>query len=306
MSYILDAIEEADKTRRQDESPRVAPIRLQYAENDPKESYLRKYWWVAVLLVNAILLLFISTQLSSPKNIVFAEAPAEAPVVLTKPITSSPVVAVEKQAIEKPVNTEKTKVLEVKELNTNKNIPVSANDIQHDIQPKNNAIKPVVIATVTSRNNTIDKDLSPSTSTQVKEASSPAINNKIIAKVAPLPQFDVPASRLLPHAEIVEEDVKVAYVPETNNKKDVPQQIVITPDDVRSLSSLSKEERAAIPDINMSVHLFNENPTLRKARINGRMYFENQFIENNLKLVRITPNGAIFQAEELKFSINLR
>ena len=61
-----------------------------------------------------------------------------------------------------------------------------------------------------------------------------------------------------------------------------------------------------IPEMEISVHMFHEDPVQRRVRIDGRMYTEGTNLESGLVLKEITRYGVIFEFQEHKFRINLR
>ena len=61
-----------------------------------------------------------------------------------------------------------------------------------------------------------------------------------------------------------------------------------------------------IPEIQVSVHMFHEDPMQRRIRINGRMHTEGASLQSGLLLKEITQYGAIFEFQDHKFRMNLR
>lgn len=302
MSYILDAIEEAEKTRKQDALPHMAPAHIEYTGNDSEDSYVRKYWWVGLLLFNVVLLYLLITKLPSNDNIVFKTTP----IALSEPSILIPAVIEHKERIKKTIKIEEMSPTNEVALIEKKTNSVQEQAVSPDINES--SIKPVVITTITSRKG-VDSNRYASSANHLQKVQS---NNLTIRKneyqkaaVAALPEYhdDISTPR---HLFTAKKDTKVVSKQKYESVSLANQHIIVMQDDVRPLSSLSRQERAGIPEITLSVHLFNENPSLRKARINGHMYFENQLITDEVRLVNITPNGAIFETAELKFSINLR
>ncbi len=75
---------------------------------------------------------------------------------------------------------------------------------------------------------------------------------------------------------------------------------------VSEFGELPYDIQEKVPDLNISVHLFNQQPALRKVRINGRMYTEGANLQNDLALVEITRYGVIFDYRGHLFRLNVR
>lgn len=72
------------------------------------------------------------------------------------------------------------------------------------------------------------------------------------------------------------------------------------------LSAMPADFQRAIPDINVSVHVFAEQPASRWVLVNGRRAHEGQEIAAGLKLERITPDGMVLQFRGQRFAITVR
>lgn len=57
----------------------------------------------------------------------------------------------------------------------------------------------------------------------------------------------------------------------------------------------------AIPDMNISVHMYSANPSSRLVRINNTIYREGDLIDSELKLEEITPDGLIMTIRDERF-----
>ena len=120
------------------------------------------------------------------------------------------------------------------------------------------------------------------------------------AKIESLPEDILPQETLSQNvnsstATSVEEEVitPVELIPA--NEVDYPE--------LRELPYSLQQE---IPDINISVHIYNENSDARKARINGRLYYEGQDIDNDLTIEEIAVNAIIFNYAGTLFKVNIR
>lgn len=73
------------------------------------------------------------------------------------------------------------------------------------------------------------------------------------------------------------------------------------PPDVPSRYGLPDKIRRALPDIQISVHVFAEAPERRKVRINGRMLQEGDEVAPELMLERITRSGVVLRYRDRAF-----
>jgi len=71
--------------------------------------------------------------------------------------------------------------------------------------------------------------------------------------------------------------------------------------DVPSLRALPEAMRKALPEIHISVHLYDNKPRRRKARINGRMLQEGEEVAPGLRLDRITRSGVVLRYRDRSF-----
>lgn len=72
------------------------------------------------------------------------------------------------------------------------------------------------------------------------------------------------------------------------------------------LSAMPADFQRSIPDINVSVHVFAEQPASRWVLANGRRTHEGQEIAAGLRLERITPDGMVLQFRGERFAITVR
>ena len=75
---------------------------------------------------------------------------------------------------------------------------------------------------------------------------------------------------------------------------------------ISEFGELPYDVQENVPDINISVHMFNEDPSNRRIRINGRMYTEGTNLQQDLALVEITRYGAVFDYQGHLFRLNVR
>jgi len=60
-------------------------------------------------------------------------------------------------------------------------------------------------------------------------------------------------------------------------------------------SDLSRELRAQMPPLDMSMHYYTSEPERRMVRINDHLLHEGNWVDSNLQVVEITANGAILE-----------
>jgi general secretion pathway protein B len=72
-----------------------------------------------------------------------------------------------------------------------------------------------------------------------------------------------------------------------------------------SLSELPADVRRAIGPMVLNVHVFSERTSERFVFINNRQYGEGDSLPDGLRLVRITPLGAVLSFEGVKFLISM-
>ena len=58
-------------------------------------------------------------------------------------------------------------------------------------------------------------------------------------------------------------------------------------------NDLSRELRAQMPILDMSMHFYTPEPGRRMVRINDHLLHEGNWVDSNLQLVEVTPTGAI-------------
>lgn len=75
---------------------------------------------------------------------------------------------------------------------------------------------------------------------------------------------------------------------------------------VISFGELPYDIQQQVPELRISVHMFNIEPSQRRIRINGRMYTEGAAMQDELALVEITPYGAVFDYQGHTFHLNVR
>ena len=107
-----------------------------------------------------------------------------------------------------------------------------------------------------------------------------------VAASRPVPQPSQPATRLAPAASEPSSPLpNVAYMPR--------------------LEELSSADRAGIPDMNFSSHMYSSHPRFRSIIINGRRLKEGQFYDSDLQVREITEAGVIMSKGPVLFEVDV-
>ncbi len=72
-----------------------------------------------------------------------------------------------------------------------------------------------------------------------------------------------------------------------------------------NMQELPDSIRNSLPELKMTVHSYDQSPQARFAIINNKMIKEGQFLVPELKLERITPNGAILNYSSHRFLLGI-
>jgi len=67
------------------------------------------------------------------------------------------------------------------------------------------------------------------------------------------------------------------------------------------VNDLPADVRAALPNIDFTVHVYAQNPSARVVRVNGRMVREGEPITGALRLVEITRGGVVLETRGNRF-----
>lgn len=75
--------------------------------------------------------------------------------------------------------------------------------------------------------------------------------------------------------------------------------------DLPYLSELSNGERAGMPALNFSSHMFSSNPQSRSVIINGARYREHENLTQDLSIHAITQEGVVFDWKHALYRVNI-
>jgi|GEM_PF-6150816 len=281
MSYILEAIKKAESER--------GDSRLygnSYVEDSPKE--VRKIPWaaIAIFLNAAILLIWIAFQsFHNPVN--EKEGKERLEVESSVEYAKVPTVAVNSEIIiDKPAAGEL------------KNEPVSPEE-PTDPGVHSAAVntgKPDFISKFAKTRQELNEvDNVTKTNTIDKKTSK--------AKVEPLHIVD----NLEPGEDkdhlINQETEKTELPVVVRTMIEIP---VIENPDVPEITELPYSLQKSIPELVLSVHIYNIVKNARKVRINGKLLREGDAVSNGLSIQEITPYGVVFKYSGELFKVSLR
>lgn len=90
--------------------------------------------------------------------------------------------------------------------------------------------------------------------------------------------------------------IEPAPIIETMDSPEIPARVL-------NLDELPLTVRQDLPDLTISGHIYSNEPTSRLVNINGQIIREGQAVRDSLKLMEITPSGAIFSYKGYRFRI---
>tara|TARA_R110002096_G_scaffold401133_2_gene597904 strand:+ start:1050 stop:1895 length:846 start_codon:yes stop_codon:yes gene_type:complete len=280
MSYILEAIKKAESER--------GDSRLygnSYVEDSPKVA--RKISWaaIAIFLNVAILLIWIAFQ-SSHNPVNEKEGKERLEVESSVEYAKVPTVAVNSEIIiDKPAAGElKNEPVSPEEPTDPDVLSAAVNTGKPDFISKFAKVRqePNEVDNVTKAN-TIDKKASK-------------------AKVEPLHIVD----NLEPGED------KYHLINQETEKNELPVVVrtmietpVIENPNVPEITELPYSLQKSIPELVLSVHIYNIVKNARKVRINGKLLREGDAVSNGLSIQEITPYGVVFKYSGELFKVNL-
>lgn len=285
MSYILEAIKKAESERGE--------TRLYEANHaDTSQQVVKPIPWIAIaIFINAaILLTWIGIQIFSSDNnndekVVLdalndANIDRQSEVVVSHPSKESVIKNFEGVSVE-ATNDDSLEP-----------IPVLKEVIKEPVMvtPKPRIIEPINYEVPVTKRLAIEEIV-------VRE-------EKVIpAKVAPLPNHGNLESRI--DEEVMVKDDTVS--PDVSAKVQVDRAIPIVENaNVPSFHELPYPLQQKIPDISISVHIYNVAKSARKVRVNGKLLHQGDTVVDDLLIQEITTYGVIFNYEGELFKMTLR
>jgi general secretion pathway protein B len=273
MSYILDALKKAEKERKRGTVPNLStdqdlPIQK------PKKRLLWFYILIVVLLINAGVFFFWLSPWKSKELTIIAKTPS----LVTSNIH------------EKAPSTG--------------SLDMQTHTGTKSIQPKKTAPSAVHSAKNEAPNN-VKSTIPPQkpTEPQQQQQTEPApstneedVLNNSYSIVQPQDYTAPPSTVVSPPSTEPATSDKQAPSPHPP-----PERFRLY-----DLKSLPESVREDLPDINISVFVYSDDPSSRVVKINGQTVREGQELTDGLKVEKIVPEGVIFNYEDYKFRVRIR
>lgn len=325
MSYILEALKQAEEERGSDRLS--GALSVPQVDVDQQKTVDWKKWLTIAIFINAIVLFvwvawkFVSitaqneTAVETIQSDPMQDAQPEVATIQPSPLFT--------ESEDTPLETEvpKPKISE--------QIPVAKPEVPDIVPADPVPSETAAVAksemnipnTKTLADDHLDKKQAIAPKPQLEKPVDTPLPVKPeidTAKVEPLPAVE-PLPVVKPpeprqEAPPVEPDniepAPVATAAEPEPEASAPQALenvaVVQRPPVPEFAELPYGLQQKIPEIRISVHIFNDDPQLRKVRINGRILREGEEVERNLTVDEITPHGVIFTYARTVFRLNLR
>jgi general secretion pathway protein B len=274
MSYILDALKKADKERKRGTVPNLSTDQDPTPQK-PKKRQLWPYVLIVALLINAGFFFFWFSPWESQETTIVAKSPA----VTTH---DSPVTSPKQESSD--IKTQKASVSIHPEKTAPSGTQTDKEDAPHELQSTITSQKP---------DDTQQQRLTVQTDTTHEEEIQDESHQGIQSEEPATPSsttFSPPSTE-----------------PITSDKQDSsthpPSQSRFILYDLKSLPSSVKEN---LPDINISVFVYSDDPSSRVVKINGQTVREGQELTDGLMVEKIVPDGVIFNYEDYRFRVGIR
>ena len=266
MSFILDALKKSEKKRETAEVPNLHTVHGEGPPPPKKRRPLWPYLLIAVLLLNAGVLIWYVFFREEPQVPAVVTDPAPAPIAESAPLASAPPAV----AAPEPV--------------TPSPEPVAA--------PPEPA--PELVPAPAQAPATVVREVAPPPAPVPPPRPEPTPAPVREAEVA---QIVVPPP---PPVESRPEPPVVAPVPEPVSP---PQPIEVGPPPVLELEDLPGDVRGRVPEMIISVYAYSATPASRLVRINNRILREGGYLDVGLRLEEIGPKELIFTFEGFRFRV---
>ena len=316
MSYILEALKQAEEERGSERLTKT--LAVPQTDHDKQSSIDWKKWLTIAIFINAVVLFVwvawqlvtISTDTEINEQLVHTD-PVQAPAVESKTeknaslFTNSTNAIQEKIAPKQMQQQEERKAVQAKpNIQVKPQVLVSTPEVTKQERSMAPAANEKVLQPEHAEVTAIDliKDehsTIPSieqVEAKVPRVAEPEVN---IAKVEPLPP--IPQEDMAIENEKPVKEIKVEPIEPT-----VPEKVVIAPrPQVPEYAELPYSLQQKIPEIRISVHIYNSDPELRKVRVNGQIFWQGEEVDRNLIIEEITPRGVVFNYADTMFRLNL-
>lgn len=274
MSYILDALKKADKERKRGSVPNLSTDQDPSPQR-PKKRSLLFYILIAVLLINAGVFLFWLNPWKSEEIPLIAKT-----TDLGRLDIHGKAVSTDSSDIQSQNGTESIHLKKI----TSSEIHSDTKEAQHEVQ---STIPPQEPADTQQQKQTVPTH--ETKGEEVLDNSSSAVQSQD-NDAPPSPAFIPPSTEL------------------TNSDKKAPSPHPPPESRFRlyDLKSLPESVKEDLPDINISVFVYSDDPSSRVVKINGQTLREGQELTDGLKVEKIVPEGIIFNYEDYRFRVTIR
>jgi len=275
MSYILDALKKADKERKRGTVPNLSTDQ----DPTPHKQKKRSLWpciLIVVLLINAGIFFFWLKPWESQESAIVTKSPAVAKH--DSPLTS--------QKQEPPdIKKQKVSVFIHPEKTAQSGTRTDKEGTIHELQSTKASQRPddTQQQRQTEQTHTIHEDNMQDESTQGIQSEEPAAT---------------PLSKTLST-----QSTEPITPDEQGSSTHPPSESRFILYDLKSLPSSVKED---LPDINISVFVYSDDPSSRVVKINGLTVREGQELTDGLMVEKIVPEGVIFSYEDYRFRVGIR
>jgi general secretion pathway protein B len=263
MSFILEALKKSEQ-QRQEQNDQPQKVRKRTLSLHTNRPYRRLLPWLMIALLPCILiggwLIYrgdIGLPVSAPTAV--PEPAASDATTVNPPVASAPALAVS-PSVSEPQN------------------PTVQSGPTPDLPPQPSVFE--------AEPAPVPKPLGSSQKTRIK---TPPANSKNESSVPRLTEGSTPQDKLGDQA--VPTVVFNSPLPETASDRASGSASAQVP----LYSDLSREIRAQMPPLDMSMHYYTPEPARRMVRINDHLLHEGNWVDSNLQVVEITANGAILE-----------
>lgn len=316
MSYILEALKQAEQERGSERLTKT--LAVPQPDHERQSSIDWKKWLTIAILINAVVLfvwvawqlVLIGTDKEIDEQLVHTD-PVQAPEVKSETESNASLFKNSTSAAqEKIAPKQMQQQVERDTVHAKPNIQLNPEALVITPEPikQERPMAPAPIekvskpehAEVTAMDLIKDEQSTIPSIEQVKakvpSVAEPELNIAKVEPLPPTPKEEVAIKIEKPIKEIDVEPMEPA----------VPEQVAIVPrPQVPEYAELPYSLQQKIPEIRISVHIYNSDPELRKVRVNGQIFWQGEEVARNLVIEEITPRGVIFNYSDTMFRLNL-
>jgi general secretion pathway protein B len=275
MSYILDALKKADKERKRGTVPNLSTDQDPPIQK-PKKRSLLFYILIVALLINAGVFFFWLNPWKTKKTTIIAKTPFVVKSDIHEKASSTGSSDIQSQSETESIHPKKT---------APSAIHSAKKDAQHELQSTIPTQKPAETKE--------QKQTAPILTTKEEDEEAPDGSSNLLQ---PQEHAAPPTTALSPPSA----------EPTTSDKQVQSPLPLPEPFRLYDLKSLPASVKEGLPDINISVFVYSDDPSSRVVKINGHTVREGQELTDGLKVEKIVPEGVIFKYEDYRFRVRIR